>query len=104
MSIDGLIEDLVRAALSVSNHDASEHEDGYIHEASVMEKKFRERLRLYFSRKRNCVATEQALVLASNTILKTFRSGNYPSFAQLEKLDRALVPFLDEAATTPESE
>jgi hypothetical protein len=36
-----LLRRLAEAAISVTNHDAGEHEPGYMHEVEVMEKKFR---------------------------------------------------------------
>lgn len=35
-----LLRKLAEAAMSVTHHDASEHEDGFIHEVRTMEEKF----------------------------------------------------------------
>lgn len=59
-----LLRDLALAAMSITHHDASEHEDGFIHEVRYMEIKFaavlRGKLKTKWSPKRPRVpATQQ---------------------------------------------
>jgi hypothetical protein len=50
--LDRCLRELADAAMSVTHHDASDTEPGYIHEVQAMEKRFRVILRTYLNGRR----------------------------------------------------